>query len=199
MVGRAFGGLDASFRNPSAPFVAPRRGGHGEPTGPRPLLEYPGRWTMPCVRRFPCTGGLYKTGKRSVLSLGSHLYMIPMKEFKIFVNNKTGELARVTEALATHAVNILALSSEGGSPNAFLRIVTGDVATTEKALKKSGLSFELNEIIDVELIDRPGELAKIARRLARQGVNVESIYILGTRDGKTRIAMTVSDLGKARA
>jgi len=122
-----------------------------------------------------------------------------MKEFKIFVNNKTGELARVTEALAAQAVNILALSSEGGSPNAFLRIVTGDVATTEKALKKSGLSFELNEIIDVELIDRPGELAKIARRLARQGVNVESIYILGTRDGKTRIAMTVSDLGKARA
>lgn len=122
-----------------------------------------------------------------------------MKEFKIFVQNKRGELARVTEALAGHAVNIRALSSEGGSPKAFLRVVTGDVATTRKALKNAGLNFELNEIMDVELLDRPGELAKVARRLAREGVNVESIYILGTRDGKTQIAMVVSDLERAQA
>jgi len=121
-----------------------------------------------------------------------------MKEFKIFVNDKTGELARVTEALAAQAVNIKALASESGSPKAFLRVVTGDVATTEKALKNAGLPFELNEILDLELMDRPGELAKIARRLARQGVNVESIYILETKNGKTLIAMTVSDLARAR-
>ncbi|HEV8595277.1 MAG TPA: ACT domain-containing protein [Thermoplasmata archaeon] len=122
-----------------------------------------------------------------------------MKEFKVFVSNKAGELARVTEALATQAVNIKALASEGGSSKAFLRVVTGDVATTEKALKNAGLDFELNEILDVELMDRPGELAKIARRLARQGVNVESIYILGSKNGKTHIAMTVSDVQKAKA
>lgn len=122
-----------------------------------------------------------------------------MKEFKVFITNKAGELARVTEALATHAVNIRALASEGGSSKAFLRVVTGDVATTEKALKGAGLTFELNEILDLELIDRPGELAKVARRLARRGVNVESIYILGTKNGKTLIAMTVSDMAKARS
>lgn len=122
-----------------------------------------------------------------------------MKEFKIFVLNKTGELARVTEALAAQAVNIRALASEGGSEKSFLRVVTGDVATTEKALKAAGLGFELSEIIDLELMDRPGELAKIARRLARQGVNVESIYILGTKNGKTHIAMTVSDLARAKS
>ena len=121
-----------------------------------------------------------------------------MKEFRIFVQNKPGELARVTEALATHAVNIKAISSEGGASKSFLRIVTGDVATTEKALKNAGLPHELVEILDLELMDRPGELAKVARRLARQGVNVESIYILGTKTGKTQIAMTVSDLEKAR-
>ncbi len=104
----------------------------------------------------------------------------------------------MTEALSTHAVNIKAISSEGGSEKAFLRIVTGDVATTERALKNAGFGFELNEILDVELMDRPGELAKIARRLARQGVNVESIYILGSKGGKTEIAMVVSDMAKAK-
>ena len=120
-----------------------------------------------------------------------------MKEFKIFVLNKPGELARVTEALASQAVNIRAIASEGGSDKGFLRIVTGDVATTERALKNAGFQFELHEILDVELLDRPGELAKIARRLARAGVNVESIYILGSKGGKTLIGMTVSDMERA--
>lgn len=117
----------------------------------------------------------------------------------MFVNNKVGELARVTEALATHAVNIKAIASgEGGTDSGFLRIITGDVATTEKALRNAGLKFAVNEILTVELMDRPGELAKIARRLARSGINVESIYILGSRLGKTEIAMVVNDLGKAK-
>ena len=121
-----------------------------------------------------------------------------MKEFKVFVQDKTGELARVTEALANQAVNIRAISSEGGHESSFLRIVTNDVATSEKAFKLAGLKYEANDIMNVELMDRPGELAKIARRLARGGVNVESLYILGSKNGKTEIAMVVSDPEKAK-
>ena len=122
-----------------------------------------------------------------------------MKEFKVFVKDKPGELARVTEALAEHAVNIRAIASEGGHENSFLRIVTNDVATTEKAFKLAGIKYEANELLTAELMDRPGELAKIARRLARAGVNVESIYILGSKNGKTEVGMVVSDMEKAKA
>src|SRR5881296_3692624 len=121
-----------------------------------------------------------------------------MKEFKIFVHNKPGELARVTEALAGSAVNIKAIASEGAMEKPFLRIVTTDATTTERALKNAGFAFELSETLDLDLLDRPGELAKIARRLARQGVNVESIYILGGKNGKTQIAITVSDMERAK-
>ena len=121
-----------------------------------------------------------------------------MKEFKVFVQDKAGELARVTEALSNQAVNIKAIASEGGHESSFLRIVTGDVVTTEKAFKLAGLKYEMNEILTVDLLDRPGELAKIARRLARAGVNVASIYILGSKNGKTEVAMTVSDVDRAR-
>jgi len=121
-----------------------------------------------------------------------------VKEFKVFVKDKPGELARVTEALAEHAVNIRAIASEGGHESSFLRIVTNDVATTEKAFKLAGIKNEANDLLTVELIDRPGELAKIARRLARAGVNVESIYILGSKNGKTEVGMVVSDMEKAK-
>ena len=123
---------------------------------------------------------------------------IETKEFKIFVQNKPGELARVTEALAAGPVNIKAIASEFGNERPFFRVVTNDVATTERSLKNAGLQYELQDIMNIELMDRPGELAKIARRLARAGINVESVYILSTKGGKTDLALNVSDWGKAQ-
>lgn len=121
-----------------------------------------------------------------------------MKEFKVFVHDKPGELARVTEALATNAVNIRAIASESKHDTSFLRVVTNDIVTTEKALRQAGLKYEANEIMTLDLADRPGELAKVARRLARAGINVHSLYILGSKNGRTEIAMVVDDVGRAQ-
>ncbi len=130
---------------------------------------------------------------------GSYPTGIETKEFKVFVQNKPGELARVAEALAAGPVNIKAIASEFGNERPFFRVVTNDVATTERVLKNAGLEFKLYDIMSVEMLDRPGELAKIAKRLARAGVNVESVYILATKDGRTEMALNVSDWSKAEA
>jgi hypothetical protein len=121
-----------------------------------------------------------------------------LHEFKVYLLNKPGELARVTEALATRAVNIMAIASESGSKRPFLRIVTNDASSAKKALDTAGFDFEQNGVISVELLDRPGELAKIAKRLARAQVNVESLYIIGKRSGKTELAVAVDDEKKAK-
>ena len=116
----------------------------------------------------------------------------------MFVADKPGELARVTEALANAAVNIRAITSESKHESTYLRVVTSDVQTTEKALSNSGLKYELSDILNLELIDRPGELAKVARRLARAGINVHSIYILGSKNGRTEIALVVDNIERAK-
>ena len=121
-----------------------------------------------------------------------------MHEFKVYLSNQPGELARVTEALASRAVNIMAIASEGGSDRPFIRVVTNDVTTTEKALKTAGFDFDHNGILSVELLDRPGELAKMSKRLARAQVNVESIYIIGKGGGKTELAVVVDNDKKAK-
>lgn len=119
-------------------------------------------------------------------------------EFKVFAHKRAGELARITEALAANAVNIVAIASEIGDAQAFYRVVTNDVNTTRKALDLAGLKYEENEILVADLIDRPGELAKVARRLNRANVEASSIYILGSHDGKTQIALTVDSLERAK-
>ena len=120
-----------------------------------------------------------------------------MMEFKVFVMDRPGELARVTDVLSNAAVNIRAIASEAKHESSFLRIVTNDVATTEKALRTAGMKYEMSEIMTLDLVDRPGELAKIAKRLSRAGINVHSLYLLGSKNGRTEIAMVVDDLPKA--
>ncbi|MGQ9588534.1 MAG: ACT domain-containing protein [Thermoplasmata archaeon] len=120
-----------------------------------------------------------------------------MKEFDVYVQNRPGELAKVCEILGNYGVNIRAIASESGSEKPMIKIVTDDEATTKAALSRSGIRFDLREVVAVKMPDRPGELGKIARKLARLMVNVESIYILGKGAGMTEIALTVDDIQKA--
>lgn len=120
-----------------------------------------------------------------------------MKEFKIQVKHKPGELAKVTETLASRAVNIKAIASEALGEDAFLRVVTNDVNTTIKALNESGTKYVQSDILTISLIDRPGELAKVAKKLGKAKINIESVYILGQREGRTEVALVVDDMKKA--
>lgn len=121
-----------------------------------------------------------------------------MKQFSIHVRDRVGELARVTEIMANHGINITAIASEGGGSTPIIRIVTEDQVSTRKALERAGREFTEEDILVVRLMDRPGELAKIARRLARKAINVESIYIFSKSDGKTELAMAVDKLDLAK-
>ena len=120
-----------------------------------------------------------------------------MKEFDVYVQNKPGELAKVCEMLGNHGVNIKAIASERGNARPMIRIVTDDETTAKSALVRSGISYDLRDVIAVKMTDRPGELGKIARKLAKAMVNVDSIYIIGKDGGTTDIAFTVDNIQKA--
>ena len=121
-----------------------------------------------------------------------------MKEFDVYVQNKPGELAKVCELLGSNGVNIKAISSERASDRPMIRIVTDDEATAKSTLARSGIHYDLRDVISVKMADRPGELGKVARKLARVMVNVDSIYIMGKEGGATEIAFTVDNISKAQ-
>ena len=122
-----------------------------------------------------------------------------MKEFDVYVQNKPGELAKICEMLGDHGVNIRAISSERGNERPMIRIVTDDETTTKSALARTRIGYDVKDVIAVRMQDRPGELGKIARKLARAMVNVDSIYILGKDGGATEIALTVDNIQKAQS
>jgi hypothetical protein len=121
-----------------------------------------------------------------------------MKQFDIYTYDLQKGLAIVTEILARNAVNIKAISTEDSHEHVLIRVVTDDEKTTKKSLDKERVNYKEKEILGIELTDRPGELAKLTKKLSQANVKIESIYILGKDKGKTEIALGVSELERAR-
>ncbi|MBD3210472.1 ACT domain-containing protein [Candidatus Micrarchaeota archaeon] len=124
-----------------------------------------------------------------------------MKEIIVVADNETGSLAAVSEALGAVGVNIEAVSAYGLDGKAIFRIITNDVKTAIKALSRlPNVEIREADTIVYKMINRPGELAKITRKLANRGVNLESLYIVSRKQDVTEVAIrpAESDMEKAR-
>ncbi len=120
-----------------------------------------------------------------------------MKEFDVFVENKPGELARLTEALARTAINIRGLATEKHGPRPVVKLITDDELSTRVTLERGGFEFEEFEALVLELIDRPGEIAKVARRAAKAALNIDSVFLLG-RPQAASMALVTDNPKKAK-
>ena len=121
-----------------------------------------------------------------------------MKEFDVFVENKPGELARVTDALAQNAINIRGLATEKHGPRPVVKVVTDDEVSTRRSLQRLGFGFEEFEVILLDLIDRPGEISKVAKKAAKAGLNIESVFLIGKKDSSASLAVITNDLKKGK-
>ncbi len=101
-----------------------------------------------------------------------------MKQITVAVENKVGALADVCELLGNVGVNMESISAQGEGNRGVIRIVTTDDTTAKKILEKSGYNVSVGDIETFEVKDRPGELAKATRKLAKDGTDVECIYLL---------------------
>ncbi len=117
-----------------------------------------------------------------------------MEEFTVFVKNRPGELGKVTSVLHSNGVNIESLATEGTREDGTIKFVTNDINSTRRALEGGRINFEVNNILVVKVLNRPGELAKLAQRLGAAKINVISIYLLG----EGRFALRVDNPIKAR-
>lgn len=118
-----------------------------------------------------------------------------MKEITVIASNDVGSLAAVSEALGSVGVNIEAISAYGLDSRAIFRLVTSDVATAIKALSRVPSVIEVKEAntIILKLINRPGELGKMTRKLANRGINLESLYIVSKKSDFTEVAIKTQD------
>lgn len=121
-----------------------------------------------------------------------------MEQITVMVENRPGALADVCEILGRNGINIRAISAESLGEGGIIRLITEDAESAKRALQGAWYKFIVSEVLPIKLPDKPGELAKVARKLANARINVECIYILGREKGTTEIALKVDKLEEAR-
>lgn len=122
-----------------------------------------------------------------------------MKEVTIIVPNKVGELAAITEDLGNNGINILSISAMGFEDKGVVHLITSDERSALRVLNKRGLDVRLSDVLVVTIPDRPGELAKIVKKISRAGINIEGVYQLKKDKGIAEIVIKPENIDEALA
>jgi hypothetical protein len=99
-----------------------------------------------------------------------------VKQISIFLENKSGRLAQVTEILGENNINIRALSIADTTDFGILRLIVNEPDKAYRVLKEAGFTVSFTDVIAVEVTDKPGGLAKVLKVLDRAGINIEYLY-----------------------
>ena len=83
-----------------------------------------------------------------------------IKQLSVFVENKSGRLAEITETLARANVDIRAISIADTSDFGILRLIVDRPEAAVEALRKEKMTVSLTTVIAIGITDRPGEFAK---------------------------------------
>jgi hypothetical protein len=120
-----------------------------------------------------------------------------MKDLTVQLEDRPGTLADLAEALGNAGINIegiagFAVHGVGG----LVHLLVEDGAAAKAALEAAGVGIEHEaDAVVVDVKDQPGELGRIARRIADAGANLTAGY-LATHN---RLVLLSDDAGKVRA
>lgn len=106
-----------------------------------------------------------------------------LEQISIFLENKSGRLADVTEALAKGNINIRALSLADTADFGILRLIVNDTEKAKQILKDNDFTVGKTEVVAVEVPDRPGGMAGILKILQSGKINVEYMYAFVRKGG----------------
>ena len=113
----------------------------------------------------------------------------------IDVENTPGALAEVAAAISDAGVNVAAATCLGPGERAELHILVPHAEAARHALAISHLAVTRErEVVVVDVEDRPGVLADLARRIAAAGIDLELVYV-ATRN---RVVFGAADLPALR-
>lgn len=123
-----------------------------------------------------------------------------IKQLTVYVQNKKGSMAALTDVLAKNGVNIRALSIAETEDFGLLRIIVNDEAAATKILEDNGYLIKAIDVVGVKIGDKPGALTAALEVLDKADVNVEYLYAFMARTEKhAYVVLRVEDNAKAEA
>ena len=121
-----------------------------------------------------------------------------IQQLSVFIENKPGRMAEVTEVLAGANIDIRAISVADTRDFGILRVIEDKPKEAVEALKGHGMTVTLTKVIAVGVDDTPGSFSKAVRLLSDEGFDVEYMYAFISRDeGRAYVIIRVDNGQKA--
>ena len=121
------------------------------------------------------------------------------KQLSVTMENVPGQLERICRILAQTEVNIRGLSVADATDLSTIRLLLSDPPAAGEALKQAGLACSTQDVLVLELDDKPGALETVTARLGAARVNIH--YIYGSGDSSKNqgiLVLKVDDVDLAR-
>lgn len=104
-----------------------------------------------------------------------------VKQISVFLENKPGRLAELTEILSENSIDMRALSLAEAADFGIVRLIVDDVYKASTVLKDADYIISITKVLAVEMADEPGALAEAIRTLGDNDINIEYMYAFTTK------------------
>ena len=118
------------------------------------------------------------------------------KDLEVTMAGGPGTLAKVAEALGALGVILDGFAGMEAGGRGIGHFLVEDAAAARRAIEQAGgtVGAERDAVV-VEAEDRPGELGKVARKVATAGVNIMAAYVATN----SRIVVVADDASQVRS
>ncbi|MCK4362509.1 MAG: amino acid-binding protein [Dehalococcoidia bacterium] len=123
-----------------------------------------------------------------------------IKQVSVFVENESGRLEAILEALQREKISIRALSVSDTAEFGIARMILDNPDEGLKALRQDGFTTRIDWMLSAQIPDVPGGLLNsVAKPMAKAGINIKYFYafIGQVGENKAMVVFKPDDIEKA--
>lgn len=121
-----------------------------------------------------------------------------VKQISVFVENKPGQLGRITKILAAEKIDIRAFSVADTVEFGILRLIVKEPDRAAELLRNEGFTAQVNDVIVAVMRDKVGAFDEIVAKLAEENIDVQYVYsFIGEIAATGRVAIRTDNMNGA--
>ncbi|MEG1441070.1 MAG: ACT domain-containing protein [Oscillospiraceae bacterium] len=121
-----------------------------------------------------------------------------VKQISVFMENKPGRLAEITQVLSDNKIDMRAINIADTTDFGILRMIVNKPNLAEKVLRENNMTASVTNVIAVSIDDTVGAFSKVIAILKTADISIEYIYsFIGEKSAKAVIVIKTSDLEKS--
>lgn len=119
------------------------------------------------------------------------------KALKVKLQDRAGVLGDIASALGAKGVNVRGMHGYVEQGQGILCLVVDKLATANKVLLARGFRPQEEEVLEIQMADKPGSLGEVTKSLGDAGVNIKYVFVGPSTARKATVFLAVTDMASA--